>query len=59
MGESLWWLMSIILPAILLVGLVWLVFQRRSNRTTHTTEAGTRAEYDEEERRRRDGTEGL
>ncbi len=59
MGESMLGLISILLPAVLLVGLVWLVFQRRSNKTTHTTEAGTRAEYDEEERRRREGTDGL
>ena len=47
MGESMWWLMDIVLPAILVVGLLWLVLQRRSNRTTHTTEAGTRAEYED------------
>lgn len=59
MGESMWWLMDIVLPAVLVVGLLWLVLQRRSNRTSHTTEAGTRAEYEDEERRRRDGTDGL
>jgi len=59
MAESMSGLMTIILPVILLVALVWLVFQRRSNKTTHTTEAGTRAEYDDEEQRRRDGTDGL
>ncbi|MBA2636052.1 MAG: hypothetical protein H0U83_05110 [Sphingomonas sp.] len=59
MAESMWGLMTIILPIILLVGLVWLVFQRRSNKTTHKTEAGTRAEYDDEEQRRREGTDGL
>jgi len=51
--------MDIVLPAVLLVGLIWLVLQRRSNRTSHTTEAGTRIEYEEEERRRREGTDGL
>ena len=59
MGESMWWLMDIVLPAILVVGLLWLVLQRRSNKTSRTTEAGTHAEYDEEERRRREGTDGL
>lgn len=59
MGESMWWLMDIVLPAVLVVGLLWLVLQRRSNKTNSTTEAGTRAEYADEERRRRDGTDGL
>jgi hypothetical protein len=59
MGESMWWLMDIVLPAILVVGLLWLVLQRRSDKTSRTTEAGTRAEYDDEERRRREGTDGL
>ena len=59
MGESMWWLMDIVLPAVLLVGLIWLVLQRRSNKTSSTTEAGTRAEYEDEERRRREGTDGL
>ena len=59
MGESMWWLMDIVLPAVLVVGLMWLVLQRRSNRTSDTTEAGTRAEYADEERRRREGTDGL
>jgi hypothetical protein len=59
MGESMWWLMDIVLPAVLVVGLLWLVLQRRSNKTNATTEAGTRAEYEDEERRRREGTDGL
>ena len=59
MGEAMWWLIAIVLPAVLLVGLVWIVLQRRSNMTNQTTEAGTRAEYDDEEKRRREGTDGL
>lgn len=59
MGESMWWLMDILLPGVLLVGLIWLVLQRRSNKTSHTTEAGTRDTYEDEEQRRRDGTDGL
>ena len=64
MDETLWSLMNIIGPAILLLLLVWLVIRtrRRNNLPTDTTpetEAGTRAEYADEERRRRDGTDGL
>jgi cytochrome c-type biogenesis protein CcmH/NrfF len=64
MDETLWGLTNILGPAILLVLLVWLVMRsrRRPNQTTDTTvetELGTRAEYADEERRRRDGTDGL
>ena len=64
MDETLWGLTNILGPAILLVLLVWLVMRsrRRPGQTTDTTaetEAGTRAEYADEERRRRDGTDGL
>ena len=64
MDETLWSLMNIIGPAILLILLIWLVVRsrRRTNQTTDTTaqtEAGTRAEYADEEQRRRDGTDGL
>ena len=64
MDETLWSLMNIIGPAILLVLLIWLVMRsrRRTNQTVDTTaqtEAATRAEYADEEQRRRDGTDGL
>jgi hypothetical protein len=64
MDETLWTLMTIIGPAILLVLLVWLAMRsrRRNEQTTDTTaqtEAGTRAEYADEEQRRREGTDGL
>ena len=64
MDETLWGLMNILGPAILLILLIWLVMRsrRRTGQTTDTTvetEAGTRAEYADEERRRRDGTDGL
>ena len=64
MDETLWGLMTIVGPAILLVLLIWLVMRsrRRTNQTTDTTaqtEAETRAEYADEERRRREGTDGL
>ena len=64
MDETLWGLMTIVGPIILLVLLIWLVLRSRrsTNRATDTTaqtEAGTRAEYADEEARRRDGTDGL
>ena len=64
MDESLWTLMTIIGPAILLVLLIWLVMRgrRRSGQATDTTaqtERATRAEYADEERRRREGTDDL
>ncbi|HVM23596.1 MAG TPA: hypothetical protein VM308_09935 [Sphingomicrobium sp.] len=59
MDESLWWLIDIVAPAVLLVALIWLVMRRRSNRSTIETEAGARDVYAEEEQRRRDGTDKL
>ncbi|MFL6731623.1 MAG: hypothetical protein ACJ8EH_01210 [Sphingomicrobium sp.] len=59
MDESLWWLIDIVGPAILLIILIWLVMRRRSDRTSGNTEAGTRDLYREEEQRRRDGTDQL
>ena len=64
MDETLWSLMTIVGPAILLGLLIWLVMRsrRRPDQTTDTTaqtERGTRAEYADEEQRRRDGTDGL
>ena len=63
MDETLWWLMSIIGPAILLVVLLWLVFRSRKGgrdvQDHRRAERGTDALYDEEERRRREGTDDL
>jgi len=59
MDESLWWLIDIVGPAILLIILIWLVMRRRSNQTSANTEASTRELYREEEQRRRDGTDQL
>ena len=59
MGHAYWWVMDIVLPAILLIVLIWLVMQARSNRTSGRTEAGTREVYREEETRRREGTDDL
>ena len=59
MDESLWWLIDIVGPAILLVALIWLVMRVRSNRSSAETEAATRNLYEEEEERRREGTDDL
>ena len=59
MDESLVGIMEIVGPAILLIVLIWLVVRGRSNRTSSTTEAGTRDLYRDEEQRRRDGTDQL
>ncbi len=64
MDQALGGTLTIIGPIILLAALVWLVMRsrRRTGQTTDTTvetEAGTRAEYADEEQRRRDGTDGL
>jgi uncharacterized protein (TIGR03382 family) len=59
MGNANWWFMDVIGPVLLLIALVWLVMRRRSRGTDHTTESGTRRVYDEEEARRREGTDGL
>jgi hypothetical protein len=59
MDETLFGIISIVGPAVLLIALIWLVMRRRADRTTHETEAGTRDLYREEEQRRRDGTDQL
>lgn len=56
------WVMDVILPAILLIVLIWLVIKVRSNRddsANRRTEEGTRELYAEEEERRREGTDEL
>jgi type VI protein secretion system component VasK len=63
MDETLWWLMSIIGPAILLAVLLWLVLRVRrrgaETRDDARAERATHELYDEEERRRREGTDDL
>ncbi len=59
MANAMWWLIDIILPVVLLIALVWLVFLRRPKGTSAETERGTRELYEEEEKRRREGTDGL
>jgi hypothetical protein len=59
MDESLWWLIDIVGPAILLIILIWLVMRRRSTGKTGRTEQATRDLYRDEDERRRDGTDQL
>ena len=63
-GGFNWSLMNIVGPLLLLVALVWLVLRsrRRAGKPTDTTAQTERATddlYDEEERRRREGTDQL
>jgi membrane protein implicated in regulation of membrane protease activity len=62
MGHAEAWVLDIILPAILLIVLIWLVVRGRSNRRAppkSETREGTRELYAEEEERRREGTDKL
>ena len=59
MDESLVGIMEIVGPVILLIALIWLVMQRRSTGKSGRTEQATHEAYQEEERRRREGTDGL
>ena len=54
-----WWIIDIVLPAILLIALTWLVMRRRSTGKTGRTEQATRELYAEEEQRRREGTDAA
>lgn len=62
MDESLWTLMDIIGPLILLGLLLWLAlwaWRRRTPRDDAHAERATHDLYEEEERRRREGTDDL
>jgi hypothetical protein len=62
MDASQYWIIVVILPAILVLVLIWLVIKARSNREdplNRETEEGTRELYAEEEERRREGTDKL
>ena len=59
MDESLWGIIDIVGPAVLLIALIWLVMRRRSTGKTGRTEQATREVYREEEQRRREGTDDL
>ena len=60
MDETLWALMNIIGPIILLALLLWAVLRarrRKNEAPMDVTENATRREYAEEEQRRREGTD--
>ena len=59
MDNSLLGIMEIVGPAILLIVLIWLVLRRGSTGKTGRTEQATDQLYDEEEQRRREGTDDL
>jgi hypothetical protein len=59
MNVALWWIIDIVLPAVLLIVLIWLVLRRGSTGKTGRTEQATRDLYKEEEERRREGTDDL
>lgn len=59
MDVAQWWIIDIVLPAILLAALLWLAMKRRSNQTSSETEAATRDLYHDEDRRRREGTDAA
>ena len=54
-----WWIIDIVLPAILLIVLVWLVMRRGSTGKAGRTEQATHDLYREEEERRREGTDSA
>ena len=63
MDETLFTLVSIVGPLILLGLLIWLAMRwgrsRHGTRADRISEAGTERVYAEEEQRRRAGTDGL
>jgi hypothetical protein len=54
-----WWIIDIVLPAALLIILVWLVMRRGSTGKSGRTEQATNDLYREEEQRRREGTDST
>ena len=58
-GGFNWSLMNIVGPLLLLVALLWLVLRRNKSRNVDYTEQKTDDLYEEEERRRREGTDKL
>ena len=57
MDETTLWILEIIAPAILLIVLIWLIMRRRSTGKTGRTEQATHELYQQEESRRREGTD--
>jgi len=54
-----WWIIDIVLPAILLIVLIWLVMRRGSTGKAGRTEQATHELYQEEEQRRREWTDSA
>jgi hypothetical protein len=62
MDESLWGIVNILGPVLMLIVLIWLVMRTRSKRSdgeNQRAEQGTHNLYAEEEKRRREGTDDL
>jgi uncharacterized protein (TIGR03382 family) len=59
MDKSMLGIMEIVGPVLLLIALVWLVMRRGSTGKTGRTEQATDQLYDQEEARRREGTDGA
>jgi hypothetical protein len=57
MDVAQWWIIDIVGPAILLILLIWLIMRRRSTGKTGRTEQATHELYQQEESRRREGTD--
>jgi hypothetical protein len=57
--ESLLGIMEIVGPVILLIALIWLVMRRGSTGKAGRTEQATDQLYEQEDKRRRDGTDGA
>jgi hypothetical protein len=58
-GGFNWSIMNVVGPILLLVALLWLVLRRNKGRNADFTERKTHDLYEEEERRRREGTDEL
>jgi hypothetical protein len=59
MDQTLWGIMTILGPVLLLIALVWLVLKKRTTGASGRTENATHDLYREEEKRRREGTDDL
>jgi uncharacterized protein (TIGR03382 family) len=59
MDGSLLGIIEILGPVLLLIALVWLVMRRGATGKTGRTEQATHELYEDEDVRRREGTDGL
>ena len=58
-GGFNWSIMNVVGPLLLLLALLWLVLRRNKSRNADYTEQKTEDVYEEEEIRRREGTDKL